>query len=106
MVVDEQVAVVIRVEGPGDGELPEVVQAGRSLRPAFGGAERGQEQARQNRDDRDDDEQFDEGEAASRAHPAKFPVADCLFFVHEVLGRVGANVAPLGRNARAGPVSR
>jgi hypothetical protein len=45
-----------------EAELPQIAPAFGSLRLLFGSMKRGQEQTRQDADDRDDDEQFYQGE--------------------------------------------
>jgi hypothetical protein len=53
---------VLRPEAEGEANLLEIIDTVDSLRLFFGRGERRQEHGRQNRDDRDDDEQFDKRE--------------------------------------------
>ena len=61
------IVVVGGPEGKAEAELLRMVHAFDALRATLGAAERGQEQAGENGDDRDDDEQLDEGEGELRA---------------------------------------
>ncbi len=57
--------VVTRIQIPRELNLFEVVLAYRRLRRGLGVRQCGQQQARQNADDGDDDQQFDQGEASA-----------------------------------------
>ena len=57
---------IVRIHRQPQTELSKVVGASRPQSTVFGVAERGQEHRRQNRDDGDDDEEFNQSEAAAR----------------------------------------
>ena len=59
------VFVVVRVNGHGNANLPEVIEAFDALAFFFGAGERGKEHAGQNSDDRNDDQKFNQGKGGS-----------------------------------------
>lgn len=59
-------AVVTRIHLGGDGELLELAEAGDGFSFGLGLVQSGHEQRHKNADDGDDDEQFDQAEAANR----------------------------------------
>ena len=65
VVIDEEIVVIVRVKGPGERELFDVVGALRGFGAGFGFAQSGEEEAGQNRNDSDNYEQFDQGEGQS-----------------------------------------
>lgn len=56
-------SVVMCIRQPGEGELAVVIHAHDAISLLFSFRQRGQEEARQDRDNRDDNEQFDESES-------------------------------------------
>lgn len=54
--------VIVTIHAPGQGELPVIAGALRSLCGDFGKAQNRQQYRCNNRDDADDDKQFDKGE--------------------------------------------
>src|SRR5262249_53122138 len=66
VVIDEQIIVVVRVKGPGERELFDVIGALGGFGARFRFAQSRKEEARKNRDDRNDDEEFDQREGALR----------------------------------------
>jgi len=64
VIVHEPVVVVVGIKLPAQGELLHVADADRGLAFLLGFAQRGQEQTGEDRDDRDDHQQFDQREAA------------------------------------------
>lgn len=66
-VVNQAIVVVARVKGPGEGQLPAVVHARNGLGAALGAGKRREEQARENRDDGDDDQEFNQSESQRSA---------------------------------------
>ena len=56
------------VESRGNGELFQIVPAGSGAAGFFSAGERGEEQAGQDRDNRDDDEQLDKGKPCPALH--------------------------------------
>ena len=67
----------------------------------LGPPERGQEHARQDRDDRDDDEQFDEGESTTAGGPARDTVG-----VHKMVGWVTVDFAVHPGRMQAEPIGQ
>ena len=63
---ERSVIVVIRIHEPGEAKLFGIIETMNALSAEFGFCERGQEHAREDGDDRDDDQQFDECECVPR----------------------------------------
>ena len=70
----KRVVVVIGLHRSGQADLLEVAQALCAFAFLFGSAKRWQEHARQNGDDRDDDQQFNQGKSAARVTRASLRV--------------------------------
>src|SRR6185436_18107540 len=64
-----------KVKQEGEAQLFEIAAADGLLAFVLGFGKGGQEHARQNRDDGDDDEQFDQGEGRSAFHRLSFRIA-------------------------------
>lgn len=91
----EGFVVVAEVEVDALSELPHVGHAAGSDRRFFGAHEDGEEDRRQDCDDRYDDEQLDEGEASCRAlHRNRYSVSVAHCFVLAVDGASGRLVLP------------
>ena len=61
------VFVVIRIQGVGEAELPDVVQAGGTMRAVLGLGQSRQQQRGQDRNDRDDYQQLNQRECLFQA---------------------------------------
>src|SRR4051812_17955217 len=73
--------VIIGIDTGGNPQLPKIIHASRVISLGLGSAQRGQQQARQDRDDGDHNKQFNESKGATRGREGGWVARSMVRFV-------------------------